>query len=152
MLRRLMETSRTWITLPLRLALGVIFIAHGAQKVFGVWGGSGWSKFTSGDTPFFFMRPAWLWLSAAALAELIGGVLVLFGLLTRVGAFLLACVMLVAMFGVHWGTFFMSNRGIEFTVALLGMSLALLIAGGGRASLDEMLSESRGGRRRWLTK
>ena len=79
-------------------------------------------------------------------AELVGGVLVFLGLLTRVGAFFLAITMLVAMFGVHWGAFFMP-RGIEYTVALLGMSLALLVAGGGRFSVDERLQAPP--RRRW---
>jgi putative oxidoreductase len=70
------------------------------------------------------------------------------GLLTRAGALFLAITMLVAMFGVHWsGGFFLSSRGIEYTVALLGMSLALLIAGGGRLSIDERLQAPP--RRRW---
>ena len=146
MLQNLIATTATWFTLPVRLALGLIFIGHGAQKVFGAWGGPGWAKFTAAGAPFGFMRPAWLWLAMAAIAELVGGVLVLLGLLTRVGAFFLAITMLVAMVGYHWGSFFMP-RGIEYTVALLGMSLALLIAGGGRLSVDEVLQTPR--RRRW---
>ena len=148
MFQNLIATAATWFTLPVRLALGVIFVAHGAQKAFGVWGGPGWSKFTGGDTPFIFMKPTWLWLAMALIAELVGGLLVLFGLLTRVGAFLIACTMLTAMFGVHWKNgFFLSNQGIEYTVALLGMSLALLVAGGGRLSVDEKLQAPP--RRRW---
>jgi putative oxidoreductase len=147
MLQNLIATTAAWFTLPVRLALGIIFIGHGAQKVFGVWGGPGWAKFTASDAPFAFMRPAWLWLALAAASELVGGLLVLLGLLTRVGAFFLSITMLVAMFGVHWGAFFLPNRGIEYTVALLGMSLALLIAGGGRLSVDERLQAPP--RRRW---
>jgi putative oxidoreductase len=148
MLQSLIATTATWFTLPVRLALGLIFIAHGAQKVFGVWGGPGWAKFTQAGAPFGFMRPAWLWMGMAAITELVGGLLILLGLLTRVGAFFLAITMLVAMFGVHWsGGFFLSNRGIEYTVALLGMSLALLIVGGGRLSVDERLQAPP--RRRW---
>ena len=128
MLQNLIATTATWFTLPVRLALGLIFIGHGAQKVFGAWGGPGWAKFTGAETPFAFMRPAWLWLAMAAIAELVGGVLVLLGLLTRAGAFFMP-------------------RGIEYTVALLGMSLALLIAGGGRLSVDEKLQAPP--RRRW---
>ncbi len=141
MLRKLTGTSATWAMLPLRLALGVIFIAHGAQKVFGSWEGPGLRTFASFPPPYSFMRPAWLWMGAAAVAELLGGVLVLLGLFTRVGAFLIAGVMLTAMFGVHWSKgFFMSNQGIEYTVALLGMALALLVAGGGQASADKLIS------------
>lgn len=149
MFQRLIETWPTWATLPIRLALGAVFIAHGAQKVFGVWGGPGLSAFSAGSAPMG-LKPAWLWLGAAALAELVGGVLVFFGLLTRVGAALIAIVMLVAMFGVHWGSFFLANKplpGIEYTVVLLGMSVALLIAGGGRASADELLVDPRYRRR-----
>lgn len=141
-----MRTQPTWMTLPVRIALGLIFIAHGAQKVFGVWGGKGLAAVTAGDAPFG-LQPAWLWMGAAAFAELIGGVLVLLGLLTRFGALMIVPVMLVAMFGVHWGSFFLQNRGIEYTVALLAMALALLIGGGGRFSFDETLSGTRSRRR-----
>jgi putative oxidoreductase len=148
MIRELVATSATWAALPIRLALGLIFIAHGAQKVFGVWGGPGWTKVLSFPVPFGFMRPAWLWMAAAAVGELVGGLLVLLGLFTRVGAFLIAVIMLVAMFGVHWkGGFFLSNQGYEYTLALLGMAVALLIAGGGRASVDEKLHSARGRRK-----
>jgi len=129
---------------PLRLALGTAFIGHGAQKVLGSFNGPGWAKFTSFPAPFPFMRPAWLWMGAAALSELTGGILVLLGLFTRVGAFLIACVMLVAIFGVLWPVFF-APTGMELAVAFLGMALALLITGGGQASVDLMIG---GGRRR----
>ncbi len=146
MFRQLINTWPTWITFPLRIALGVIFIAHGAQKVFGVWGGRGLAAFTGGTAPLG-LKPAWLWLGVAAFAELVGGALVLIGFLTRLGALSIAFVMLVAMFGVHWGSFFLSDKGIEFTLALIGMALALVISGGGRASLDEALMGHRGRRR-----
>ena|SRR5215204_2597006 len=145
MVRRIIATSPTWIPIPLRLAMAAVFIGHGAQKVLGSWEGPGFSKFISAQAPYAFMKPAWLWMGAAALAELIGGVLLLFGFLTRVGAFLLACVMLVAVVGVHWPAFFSSNRGIEYPLSLLAISFALLISGGGIASIDLALT---GGRRR----
>lgn len=148
MFRRLLETAPVWFTLPVRLALGLVFIAHGAQKVFGVWGGPGLAKFTAAGAPLG-LRPAWLWMGAAALAELVGGVMVLAGLLTRVGAFLIACTMIVAMVGVHWsGGFFLQNKGIEYTVALLGMALALMISGGGQVSADASLQNPSFARRR----
>jgi putative oxidoreductase len=90
------------------------------------------------------MRPGWLWMGAAALSELIGGALLLVGLLTRVGAFLLACTMLTAVIGVHWKGGFFAPGGIEYPTTCLAICLALLISGGGMASIDLALS----GRRR----
>lgn len=149
MWRRLIATASTWITVPLRLALGVIFIAHGSDIVFGAFGGKGLAAFTSGQTPFGFMQPAWLWLGMAAFAQLVGGVLVLLGLFTRLGALLIAFVMLTAMFGVHFKGGFFLPAGFEYTYALLGICIALLISGGGQASIDKTLATSgRAGRRR----
>jgi putative oxidoreductase len=136
MFRKLIATTPIWVTVPIRLGLGVIFVAHGAQKVLGSFNGPGLAKFTSFPAPFPFMRPAWLWMGAAAFAELIGGGLVLVGLLTRLGAFLLFCTMLTALIGVHWKGGLFLPEGFEYAMALLAMSLALLISGGGMASID----------------
>ena len=138
MIRRLTSTSSTWMTVPLRLSLGAIFIGNGAQKVFGSFNGPGLKGFTSFPAPFPFMRPAWLWMGAAAFAELIGGVLVLLGLLTRFGAFLIVCVMLTVIIGLQWPVFF-GPAGMGFAVACLGGALALLIGGGGQASVDRII-------------
>jgi putative oxidoreductase len=149
MFRRLIATSSTWFTLPIRLGLGAVMIAHGAQKVLGSFGGPGFNTYISGNTPFTFMKPTWLWLAAAAFSEFLGGIFVLLGFLTRFSAFFIACTMLTAM-SVHWaGGFFSSNRGYEYPLSLLAMALALLIAGGGQASIDKALSGGggRGGRR-----
>lgn len=150
MFRRLIATSPTWFTLPVRLALAAVMIAHGSQKVLGSFNGPGFKAYTAGSTPFSFMRPAWLWLGAAALSELVGGVLVGLGFMTRLAAFFIFCVMLTAIVGVHLpGGFFAANRGYEYPLSLLAMALALLIAGGGQASIDRALSGGRdGGRRR----
>ena len=148
MFRKLIATSATWFPLPIRLALGAVMFAHGAQKVLGSFGGSGFNAFISGNTPFSFMRPTWVWLAAAALSELVGGLLLIFGFLTRVGAFFIACTMLTAIVGVHWsGGFFASNRGYEYPLALLAMAIALMVSGGGQASIDKGLSGGRPGGR-----
>jgi len=145
MLNKLIATSPTWFTLPIRLALAAVMIAHGSQKVLGSFNGSGFKAFIAGNTPFSFMRPAWLWLAAAALSELVGGLLVGIGFLTRVGAFFIACTMLTAVTGVHLTSgFFAANRGYEYPMSLLAMAIALVISGGGQASVDRALS---GGRR-----
>lgn len=149
MFRKLIATSSTWFPLPIRLGLGAVMIAHGAQKVLGSFGGSGFNAFIGGNTPFGFMRPTWLWLAAAAFSELVGGILVVLGFLTRVGAFFIACTMLTAVVGVHWsGGFFASNRGYEYALSLFAMAVALVISGGGQASVDKAVSGGgRGGRR-----
>jgi putative oxidoreductase len=144
MFRKLIATSPTWFTVPVRFALAAVMIAHGSQKVLGTFNGPGFNTFIAGNTPFSFMRPTWLWLTAAAFSEFVGGILIGLGFLTRVGAFFVACTMLTAVVGVHWnGGFFASNRGFEFPLSLLGMALALLISGGGQASVDRALTSGR---------
>jgi putative oxidoreductase len=147
MFRKLVATAPTWMNLPLRVALGAVFIAHGGGKTFGWFGGKGLNAFLTNSPPFGFMRPAWLWMGAAAFSELLGGILVLAGLLTRLGALLIAFVMLTAMFGLHLKKGFFLPEGYEYTMALLCMALALIIAGGGHLSVDERLEGSRGRRR-----
>jgi putative oxidoreductase len=145
MFRKLIATSSTWFTVPVRLALAAVMIAHGSQKVLGTFNGPGFKTYVAGNTPFGFMRPTWFWLAMAAFSEFLGGILIGLGFLTRVGAFFVACVMLTAIIGVHLpGGFFANNRGYEYPLSLLAMALALLIAGGGQLSVDKGLS---GGRR-----
>ena len=88
------------------------------------------------------MRPSSVWMGAAAFAELIGGVLVLLGLFTRLGAFLIVCVMVTVIVGPLWPKFF-APEGMELAVAFLGIALALLIMGGGQASVDRMIAANR---------
>ena len=76
-----------------------------------------------------------LWAVLAGIGEFGGGLLLLFGLFTRLGALSISIVMLVAIFKVHWGTFFMPT-GVEYTFALFSSAVALLITGGGKFSLD----------------
>jgi len=141
----LIKTSENWGILLIRLALGAIMFAHGAQKVFGWWGGSGLSQWTNQPAPFQEMRPSWLWMGAAAVSELVGGAMVIIGLYTRIGAFLICCVMLTAILSVHWKSgFFITAGGFEYPLALFGMAAALLIHGGGSASID---SQMQGGKK-----
>lgn len=142
MFRKIIATTASWAPLPLRLVMATVFIAHGAGKVFGNFGGPGLQAFISGPsatTPFPFMKPAWLWLGAAAVSELLGGVLLLLGLLTRVGAFLIFCTMLTAVVGYHWKGGFFAPGGIEYPLTLLTICVTLLITGGGAASIDRSL-------------
>jgi putative oxidoreductase len=137
----LTKTSENWGILLIRIALGTIMFAHGTQKVFGWWGGPGFNQWTSQPAPFQEMRPSWLWMGAAAVSELVGGAMVIIGLYTRIGAFFIACVMVTAILGVHWKSgFFINSGGFEYPVALLGMAAALLVHGGGSASIDSQMS------------
>ena len=148
MLRRLLfGTDAGWWTLPLRVSLGVIFMAHGGQKLFGLFGGKGLQATADLFATKLGMTPGMLWAALASGGEFFGGLLVLVGFLTRFGALSIAVVMLVAMTQVHWGAFFMP-KGIEFTLALLGSSLALLIAGAGPLSLDMGIQQGEEPRRR----
>jgi putative oxidoreductase len=141
----LTKTSENWAIPLIRIALGAIMFAHGAQKVFGWWGGSGFNQWINQAAPFQEMRPSWIWMGAAALSELVGGSMVLIGLYTRIGAFLISCVMLTAILGVHWRSgFFITAGGFEYPLALFGMAAALLVHGGGSASID---SQMQGGKK-----
>jgi putative oxidoreductase len=83
-------------------------------------------------------------LAAAAFSEFVGGFLLLLGFLTRIGAFFIACTMLTAVLGVHLRIGFFMPRGFEYALTLLAAAVALVISGGGMASIDRALS---GGRR-----
>lgn len=140
LLQWLFTTRRgAWALLPLRLTLGVIFMAHGSQKLFGMFGGPGLHT-----TAEFFAKdgltPGLLWATLAGCGEFFGGLSVLLGFFARFGALNICIVMLVAIFHVHWGAFFANNKGIEYPLALLGSALAVLIGGGGPLSVDAALS------------
>lgn len=126
-------------TLPLRLGAGVVFAAHGAQKLFGWFGGYGLSA--TGDwMASIGLQPGVLMAALAGGAEFFGGLLLIAGLLVRPAALVLAVTMLVAIVTVHLGNgLFMANNGYEFGLALLVISVALAIRGAGSWSVDSAL-------------
>ena len=125
--------------LVLRLVLGVIFIGHGAQKLFGSFGGPG-LKGTAGFFEQLGLKPPYLMAVLAGLAEVVGGILVILGFLTPLATLALIVVMIVAVLTVHLKNgFFVTNGGYEFNLALAGMALTLLIVGAGAYSLDSAL-------------
>jgi putative oxidoreductase len=142
MLRTPMRTdTRQWATLPLRIALGVIFLAHGSQKLFGWFGGKGLLATAGYFDGKLGLHPGLLWALLAGAAEFGGALLVLLGFYTRLGALSIAIVMFMAIAKVHWGTFFLP-AGMEYAFSLLGSAVALLIAGGGKFSLDGWLQRT----------
>lgn len=126
----------------LRIALGLIMMGHGSQKLFGAFGGGGLSQ-TAGFFDQIGIVPGTFWATIVAVVETFGGLLVFIGLLTRVAGLLIAITMLVALVWVHLPNgFVLSNRGIEFTLALSCMAMALVVVGGGALSADTLMKRS----------
>ena len=125
--------------LLLRLAVGGIMAAHGAQKVFGWWGGPGMAGTTGMCTSFGCRRPS-LMAWALILAELGGGLLLAVGFLTPLGALAVTIVMLNAVYLVHRPNgFFTGNGGYEFNLLIAATAVALAAIGAGRFSIDHAL-------------
>ncbi len=138
---RLLNTSESFAPLVLRVPAGIIFMAHGAQKLFGAFGGYGLEG-TGQWMASIGLEPGYLMALMAGSAEFFGGLAILIGLLVRPAAAALAFAMLVAIFAVHIGHgLFVSNNGYEFALSLLAIAVSLLISGGGNLSLDRMLHQ-----------
>jgi putative oxidoreductase len=125
--------------LILRLVIGLTMAAHGAQKLFGWWGGSGMKGWT-GAMNHMRIRPATPWAWASALAELGGGLGLALGFLTPLPSFAIAASMLVAVALVHLPKgFFNSKGGYEFNLSILAAAAAIAFTGAGAYSLDAAL-------------
>ncbi len=122
-----------------RLFLGFALAAHGAQKLFGWFGGYG-IKGTGGFFEGLGFKPGTLFAGAAGLGELGGGLLTALGLGGPIGPALIVMVMLVAMFTVHWKNgFFQASNGIELTLMNITGALLLAFVGPGLYSVDALL-------------
>jgi putative oxidoreductase len=129
-------TRVSWFApVPLRIMLGVVFILHGSQKLFGAFGGRGIEGAVATAARMGF-QPDWLWGWALAVTEFGGGVLLLLGLLTRYAALALCVPMAVAAFKAQWGGGFFSPRGFEYPLTLLCGLISLLISGPGGVTLN----------------
>jgi putative oxidoreductase len=143
MLKKLLATDNDVLPLILRLALGLVILPHGAQKLLGLFGGYGFSGTMQAMTGMGL--PAVL-VFLVIMAESFGALGLILGFLTRFSAFGIGMVMLGAAGMVHaqYG-FFMNwfgqqqGEGIEYHLLALGLALALLVRGGGKASVDGAL-------------
>jgi putative oxidoreductase len=144
MWNRLLATTNDTHLAIVRLALGAVMFAHGAQKMLGWFGGHGFNATMGGFThqgipaPFAFLAIA---------AEFFGGLGLIFGLLARIAAFGILCNMVVAVVKVHAANGFFMNwqgnqrgEGFEYHVLATAMAMMVMIAGAGAASIDRLLA------------
>jgi putative oxidoreductase len=134
-----LKGTAVWVPLILRLVIGVIFIAHGSQKIFGAFGGPGINGFAAGIGQMG-LHPPLLWAWLAALAEFVGGIAILFGFLTGIASIALIINMIVAIALVHGKHgFFGTEGGFEYNLALITMLVALILSGPGALSVDRRI-------------
>jgi putative oxidoreductase len=145
MLRKLFQTSDDRLLALLRLTLGVIFFAHGAQKMLGWFGGFGYAGTMHAFTGAMHIPPPLAFLAIAA--EFFGGLGLIFGLLGRVAAFGITVNMLVAIAAVHAKNGLFMNwagnqrgEGFEYHLLAIVVALAIVIRGSGALSFDRLIA------------
>jgi putative oxidoreductase len=145
MFRKLLSTSDDWTLTLLRLFLGVIFFAHGAQKALGWFGGYGFSGTMGFFTNMMHIPAPFAFL--AICAEFLGGIGLILGLLGRVAAFGITCNMVVAVLLVHSKIGFFMNwtgqqkgEGIEYHLLAIAVAVVLMVKGSGAFSIDRALT------------
>ena len=145
MLNKLLSTENDYGMLVVRLALGIVMFPHGAQKVFGWFGGHGFA----GTMNFFTesMGLPYILALLVVLAEFLGSLGLIVGALTRIAALGIGSVMIGAIFMVHLPNGFFMNwsgnqagEGFEYHILAIGMALALMLRGAGALSIDRFLS------------
>jgi putative oxidoreductase len=146
MFKKLVSTSDDLALTILRVVLGVVFFAHGAQKLLGWFGGYGFSG-TMGYFTHLLGIPAPL-AFLVILTEFLGGLGLLFGFLTRIPALGLAIEMIIAVFLVHMPNGFFMNwagtqkgEGFEYHLLAIAAAAVLLLRGAGAYSVDRTLSK-----------
>jgi putative oxidoreductase len=146
MFRKLISTSDDYALAVARLVLGVVFFAHGAQKMLGWFGGYGFSGTMNFFTHMMHIPAPLAFL--AICAEFFGGLGLIVGFLSRVAAFGIAMNMLVAIFTVHIHNGFFANwsgqqkgEGIEYHLLALALLMLVMVKGAGALSVDRALSK-----------
>ena len=151
MVRKLFQTDQDYVLSILRVVVGVVFLAHGAQKVLGWFGGHGFGATMSGmqhigiPAPFAFL---------AIVAEFFGGLGLIVGLLGRVAAFGIFVEMVVAVLKIHGANGLFMNwagnqrgEGFEFHLLALALLLAVMVRGAGALSVDRLIANRPGSER-----
>jgi putative oxidoreductase len=145
MLLHILATDSDWVLTLARIVLGIIFFAHGAQKVFGWFGGPGLRKTLHHMTESLGLPP--IMALAAVGAEFAGGVALILGFLGRISALSIVITMLAAIFMVHgkYGLFMnwfgdRKGHGIEYHLLAIALAIVIIANGSGAFSLDRLLS------------
>ncbi len=146
MLKKLLKTEDDTATLILRVLLGVVFFPHGMQKLLGVYGGPGFEGAMHMFTTNLGIPAVFAFL--AIMAEGLGSLGLLTGLLTRVAAFGITVEMIVAVKMLHWQNGFYMNwfgnqkgEGFEYHLLVIAIGIALMIKGGGKWSVDRLIAK-----------
>ena len=149
-MEKLLATNpNNWQALIARLALGITIFPHGAQKLLGWFGGYGFNGtlgFLTGQ-----IHLPWIIALLVILIEFFGSLLLLFGLLTRIAAFATFASFLGVLFAVHiyngffmnWGMQTNHGEGYEYFILLFGLMIIPLIGGGGKASVDSVITKNK---------
>jgi putative oxidoreductase len=146
MLKKLINTNDDIAVFVLRILLGIVFFPHGMQKLFGWFGGYGFT----GSLGFFTnnLHIPVIFAFLAIMAEGLGSLGLITGLLTRVAAFGIAVNMAVAVYMLHWQNGFFMNwfgnqkgEGFEYHILAIAIAIALMIKGGGKWSVDGVLAK-----------
>ena len=139
MLDKWLDSYTNWANFILRCVVGIVFFAHGAQKLYGVFGGPGLAGAAKMFEEFGLVPgEQWAWLVGTV--ELAGGIALLFGFLTRYAALMLSLVMGGAIIWVHLPNGFFLPNGIEYAFTLFAANLALIVGGPGRLAIDGWLA------------
>ncbi|WP_127532370.1 DoxX family protein [Paenibacillus kobensis] len=125
--------------LIIRVIIGLLFVGHGAQKLFGWFGGYG-LKGTGGWLESIGLKPGVMMAFAAGAGELIGGLLFGFGLVTWLGAAFIIVTMLMAAAKVHFKNgLWVTQNGYEYNLVLIAVALGIALTGAGEYSIDALL-------------
>jgi putative oxidoreductase len=144
MFEKLLSTSNDFALTILRVVLGIVFVAHGSQKMLGWFGGYGFSGTMNSFTHDMHIPAVFAFLAIAA--EFLGGLGLLLGVLARIAAFGITMNMLVAIFMVHLPNGLFMNwsgqqkgEGIEYHLLVLAITITIMMRGAGALSVDRML-------------
>ncbi|HEY2646300.1 MAG TPA: DoxX family protein [Candidatus Acidoferrales bacterium] len=147
---KLLRTRNDWTLTVIRVVAGAVMLPHGMQKMFGWFGGAGFSGTMHGFAQRGFPAPL---IFLAIMAEFLGSIGLILGFLSRIAAFGLAvdmtvaAIMVTSKFGmfINWAGK-QKGEGMEYQLLMIGMTLAILIGGGGALSVDRAIAGGKGDR------